>query len=71
MEDVPGRPVRDLAYLRWHWGDAYKITRVYGMFRAVRRDDGSAVCAPTASKLRAEIFADYEARPVPRDLPRA
>lgn len=61
-------PERDLTCLRWHWGDAYEITRVHGMFRAVRRDNGAAVCAPSAWKLRQEIFADYEARPVPRDV---
>jgi hypothetical protein len=61
----------DLACLRWHWGEAYEITRVLGVFRAVRRDDGAAVCAPTAKTLLREIGADYEARPVPRDPPAA
>jgi hypothetical protein len=37
------------------------------MFRAVRRDDGAAVTAPTVARLLAEIGADYTARPVPRD----
>ena len=58
----------DLACLRWHWGEAYEITRAFGMFRAVRRDDGSAVSASTANWLAAEILADYSARPVPRDV---
>ena len=57
---------RDLADLRYHWGEAYVITLVSGMFRAVRRDDGSAVTASTPGHLIAEIRADYQARPVPR-----
>ncbi len=59
----------DLAHLRWHWGEAYEITSRNGMFRVTRRDDGSAVTAPTAEHLAAEVQADYHARPVPRDLP--
>lgn len=59
----------ELEHLRWHWGEAYEITRTLGMFRAVRRDNGAAVAAPTAFRLLAEISADYTARPVPRDLP--
>ncbi len=58
---------RDLEWLQWHWGEAYEITRTYGMFRAVRRDDGSAVCAVTAEQLRLAIGADYQARPMPRE----
>ncbi len=59
----------ELAHLRWHWGEAYEISMRNGMFRATRRDDGSAVTAPTAERLAAEIQTDYHARPVPRDLP--
>ncbi len=51
---------RDLACLRWHWGEAYEITRTFGMYRAVRRDNGAAVTAPTAAKLLTEIGADYQ-----------
>jgi len=58
----------DLADLRYHWGSAYKITSRNAVFRAVRRDDGSAVTALTADSLRTEIRADYAARPVPRSL---
>ena len=60
--------LREITALRWHWGGAYKITSRNGMFRAVRRDDGSAVIAVTAESLRTEIRADYTARPVPRSL---
>ena len=54
----------DLTGLRWRWGEAYEITVTYGMFRAVRRDDGSAISATTAEHLEAEICADYHVRPV-------
>ena len=57
----------ELADLRWHWGSAYEITVWSGIYRAERRDDGSAVTAVTAGCLKAEIRADYLARPVPRD----
>jgi len=58
----------ELADLRWHWGRAYRITAPFGLFRAERRDDGAAVTAVTAGCLKAEIRADYLARPVPRQL---
>lgn len=69
QRDGGAYPQAELENLRWHWGEAFDITRTLGMFRAVRRDDGAAVCAPTADRLLAEISADYQARPVPRDLP--
>jgi hypothetical protein len=56
----------ELADLRLHWGDAYLITRVYGMFRAKRRDDGAACVSPTAEGLRRMIRENYVARPVTR-----
>jgi hypothetical protein len=59
----------ELAALRWHWGDAYEITVRGGIYRAVRRDDRAAVTATTAERLEAEIRADYQVRPVPRNLP--
>ena len=69
---TPGKERRErdgeIADLRWHWGSAYKITSRNAMFRAVRRDDVSAVTALTAESLRTEIRADYQARPVPRSL---
>lgn len=54
-----------LAGLRWHWGDAYEITWA-GVFRAVRRDNGSVLTARSAEELRMLIRADYSYRPVPR-----
>jgi len=59
----------ELEELRWHWGSAYEIARTLGMFRAVRRDNGAAVTAPTVARLLAEIGADYTARPVPPRSP--
>ncbi len=59
----------ELEGLRWHWGEAYEITRTFGMYRAVRRDNGAAVTARSAAKLLREISADYQTCPVPRDLP--
>jgi hypothetical protein len=53
----------DLAALRWRWGEAYEITVTSGMFRAVRRHDGSAVNRPTAARLEDEICTDYHVRP--------
>jgi hypothetical protein len=58
---------REIADLRYHWGSAYEITVWSGIYRAERRDDGSAVTAITAGCLKAEIRADYLGRPVPRD----
>jgi hypothetical protein len=54
----------DLAALRRRWSEAYEITITYGMFRAVRRDDGSAVNAATAERLEDEICTDYHVRPL-------
>ena len=54
----------DLSGLRWRWGEAYEITVTNGMFRAVRRDDGSVVNTTTAERLEAEICTDYHVRPV-------
>jgi hypothetical protein len=54
-----------LADLGWHWGDAYEITWA-GEFRAVRRDNGLALQAESADKLRTLIRSDYTRRPVPR-----
>jgi hypothetical protein len=58
----------EIAQLRYHWGGAYEISSPNGMFRAMRRDDGSAVSAPTADSHRTEIRADYHARAVPRSF---
>jgi hypothetical protein len=59
-----------LTCLKDDWGTAYDITRQpahAGPWRAVRRDDSTALEAPTPAGLRAAIRADYHARPVSRD----
>jgi hypothetical protein len=56
-----------LCELRWHWGDAYRITGTSGHWKAERRDDGRAVTADDLEKLRQVINADYATKPVPRD----
>jgi len=56
--------------LEFHWGSAYQITVVDGMYTA-RRLDGTGVplTDPLPAGLRLRIQADYAAMPVPRDLP--
>ena len=56
----------DLDWLRYHWGDAYRIWFGAGQFCAMRRDTGAVVRCVDAGALREEIRMDYEARPVPR-----
>jgi hypothetical protein len=53
-----------LANLRYHWEEAYDISWRDGVFRAVRRDDRSPVCAPTYRDISEMIRDDYLDRPV-------
>jgi hypothetical protein len=56
--------------LRFHWGGAYDITAVGGVFTATRKDgQGGGLTDPLPEGLRLRIVADYERMPVPRDLP--
>jgi hypothetical protein len=56
--------------LRFHWGSAYDIDAVGGVFTARRRDGrGGRLADPLPEGLRLRIQADYAAMPVPRDLP--
>lgn len=57
----------ELEDLRHHWGEAYRIDYHLGQYRAVRRDDGSAVRADDAEALLELIREDYATKPVPRD----
>jgi hypothetical protein len=56
--------------LEFHWGSAYHIAVVDGMYTA-RRLDGKGVplTDPLPAGLRLRIQADYAALPVPRDVP--
>jgi len=56
--------------LKDDWGSAYEITYQLGEvepYRAIRRDDSTALEALTPAELRAIIRADYYARPVSLD----
>jgi len=56
--------------LEFHWGSAYHLAVVDGMCTARRRDGrGGTLADPLPEGLRLLILADYEACPVPRDLP--
>jgi len=59
-----------LEELRFHWGSAYNIRAGGGVYTARRRDGrGGQLTDPLPEGLRLLILADYEAMPVPRDLP--
>jgi hypothetical protein len=56
--------------LRHHWGSAYDIGVRAGRWTARRRDGkGGTLADPLPEGLHLRIAADYEADPVPRDLP--
>jgi len=56
--------------LEFHWGDAYNIVVAGGVFTATRKDGrGGRLAGPSPEGLFRQIRADYEAMPVPRDLP--
>jgi len=60
----------DLEFLNHHWGGAYEIGRSAGQYTAARRDGkGATLAAADRDGLLGEIQADYDADPVPRDLP--
>ena len=56
-----------VADLQWHWGGFYRVMWQDSPagYRAVRRDNGSAIWMPSAAQLYAEISEDYCACPVP------
>ena len=59
-----------LEELEFHWGSAYDVALVDGMWTARRRDGrGGTLADPLPEGLRQRIQADYAAMPVPRDLP--
>lgn len=63
--------VEELAYLRWHWGSAYRITGSGSAWTATRKDNRHVVTATSAAGLLDAIRDDYAASPVPRpDLAR-
>ena len=60
----------ELDELEYHWGSAYHLAIVAGIYTARRRDGkGAALADALPEGLRLRIQADYAALPVPRDLP--
>jgi hypothetical protein len=59
-----------LEELEFHWGSAYHLAVIHGVCTAWRKDGrGGTLADPLPEGLRLRILADYEAMPVPRDLP--
>ena len=66
----PAQEVGALDELRFHWGSAYYVALVDGMWTAWRKDGrGGNLTDPLPEGLWLRIRADYAALPVPRDLP--
>ena len=56
--------------LEFHWGSAYHLAVIDGLYTARRRDGkGGTLTSAVPEGLRLLILADYAAMPVPRDLP--
>ncbi len=61
---------RALDELEFHWGSAYHIAVTDGAWTARRKDGkGRTLTDALPEGLRRRIVADYDADPVPRDLP--
>jgi hypothetical protein len=59
-----------LAELEFHWGSAYHLAVIDGVWSARRRDGkGATLTDRVPEGLRLLIRADYAATPVPRNLP--
>jgi hypothetical protein len=55
--------------LVFHWGEAYNVAVIDGVWTAWRRDGrGGMLTDPLPAGLLLRIRADYAAMPVPRDL---
>ena len=60
---------RELAELRYHWGEAYQLAVWGGGWRAKRRDgEGGWILAEDPEALYEAIRADYQRDPVSRDV---
>ncbi|HLH58514.1 MAG TPA: hypothetical protein VKV33_05105 [Streptosporangiaceae bacterium] len=68
MADTAAERKAALRDLDHHWGSAYLIFSGDGEYSATRMDDRQVLTANSPGALREKIIADYEARPVPRDL---
>ncbi len=68
--NAAGRQPDELEELRFHWGSAYDIDLADSVCTARRGDGkGGTLADPLPEGLRLRIAADYDADPVPRDLP--
>ncbi len=70
MGTAAGQAAGTLDEIRFHWGEAYHLAVIDGVWTAWRRDGrGGTLEDPLPGGLLALIRADYAALPVPRDLP--
>jgi hypothetical protein len=60
-------PLPTLAFLAYHWGDAYLISYAKDRWVALRRDTRYFLVADSLAKLETLISADYRRHPVSRD----
>ena len=62
---------QDLAALQWNWGEAYVIgcDDEHGWWASRRDQVGGLLTEAGPDELRAAIIADYDLKPVPRDMP--
>ena len=63
MNEVPPT----LAYLHYHWGDAYVLSYGFDRWIALRRDKRYFLTAGTLTGLEEAIMSDYGDNPVSRD----
>ena len=61
-------PLPTLAFLAYHWGDAYLISYAKDRWVALRRDTRYFLVADNLAELEKLITADYRRQPVSRDF---
>jgi hypothetical protein len=61
-------PPPTLAFLAYHWGDAYLISYAKDRWIALRRDTRYFLVADSPAELEKLITADYRRQPVSRDF---
>ena len=61
-------PLPKLAFLAYHWGDAYLISYAKDRWVALRRDTRYFLVADSLAELETLITADYRRQPVSRDF---
>ena len=68
MTMTAGQARDALADLQFNWGSAYAIAGTAGCWVARRRDNGRLINAASPCQLRERMIADYQDRPVPREV---